>query len=67
MGTRKADLVIRNALLIDGTGAAGTPGDLAVSGERITAIGLSLACNAVEEVDAVGKALAPGFIDAPYP
>ncbi|MFQ5626122.1 MAG: amidohydrolase family protein, partial [Methyloligellaceae bacterium] len=64
MGATKADLIIRNAMLIDGTGAPGTPGDLAVTDERITAIGPSLACSAAEEVDAGGKALAPGFIDA---
>ena len=64
MGATKADLVIRNAMLIDGSGAAGVAGDLAVTGERITAIGPSLVCGADVEIDAGGKVLAPGFIDA---
>lgn len=59
-----ADLIIRNAILIDGTGTPGVPGDLAVTGNRISAIGSSLDCNAADEIDAGGKALAPGFIDA---
>ena len=58
------DLIIRNARIIDGTGAASTSGDLAVTGDRISAIGEALDLNASEEIDADGKALAPGFIDA---
>ncbi len=58
------DLIIRNAFLIDGTGAPGEPGDLAVTGDRITAIGGTLDLDAKEEIDAGGKALAPGFVDA---
>ena len=34
-----ADLVIRNATIVDGTGAPATTGDLAVEGERIVAVG----------------------------
>ncbi len=64
MVSRHMDLVIRNARIFDGTGASAVEGDLAVSGDRIAAIGSSLDCNASEEIDAGGKALAPGFIDA---
>ena len=64
MAMEKADLIIRNAMLIDGAGAPGAPGDLAVTGSRICAIGPSLDCGAAQEIDADGKALAPGFIDA---
>jgi N-acyl-D-amino-acid deacylase len=59
-----ADLVIRNANLIDGTGAPAKSGDLAISGGRIAALGSSLDTNGREEIDANGLALAPGFIDA---
>lgn len=60
MPAKEADLIIRNAMLIDGTGAPGTPGDLAVTGERITAIGPSLECNADTHIDTGGKVLARG-------
>ena len=33
------DLVIRGGYLVDGTGAPGYPGDLAVAGGRITEVG----------------------------
>ncbi|MDH3579607.1 MAG: D-aminoacylase [Hyphomicrobiales bacterium] len=59
-----ADLIIRNATLIDGTGAPGQSGDLAVKDARISAIRPALDLNATEEIDAEGRALAPGFIDA---
>ncbi len=42
MPIKKADLIIRNAILIDGTGEPGAPGELAVTGNRISAIGPSL-------------------------
>ncbi len=59
-----ADLIIRNAKLVDGTGAAGWHGDVAVAGGRITELGTALNHNASSEIDADGLVLAPGFIDA---
>ncbi|MHB8577447.1 MAG: N-acyl-D-amino-acid deacylase family protein, partial [Dehalococcoidia bacterium] len=56
------DLVIRNARLVDGTGAASRPGDLAIDGERIAAVG-SVPGAGRREIDAHGLALAPGFVD----
>ena len=35
----EADVVIRGATLYDGSGKPGTPGDLAIKGERIVAVG----------------------------
>ena len=58
------DLIIRGVTLIDGTGAAPVPGDLAVQGERIAAIGQIPPQSGVDEIDGTGLALAPGFIDA---
>lgn len=58
------DLIIRDATLLDGTGRARTRGDLAVSGDRIAAMGDLGAHSADRELDAAGLALAPGFIDA---
>ncbi len=56
------DLVIRDALIIDGTGAPARPGDVAVAGGRIVEIGARLGA-ARESIDAQGRALASGIID----
>lgn len=61
---QKADLVIRNARIIDGTGAPSYSGDVAIRDDRIIAVRPNLAGGAGREIDAGGKALAPGFIDA---
>ncbi len=58
------DIVIRGGTLIDGTGAPGVPGDLAISGDRIVAMGDIGPARAELEIDAAGKVVAPGFIDA---
>ena len=55
--------MIRNAKVLDGSGAAPEVLDVAVSGDRIAEIGPKLAIRAAETVDADGLALAPGFID----
>ncbi|MBV8167167.1 MAG: D-aminoacylase [Alphaproteobacteria bacterium] len=60
----RADLVIRNAQLIDGTGAPPVGGDIAVQGDRIVALGKIDAASAAPEIDARGKVVSPGFIDA---
>jgi len=57
-----ADLVIRGALLCDGSGREAARGDLAVSGGRIAAVG-RVAERGAREIDGAGLALAPGFID----
>jgi N-acyl-D-amino-acid deacylase len=58
------DLLIRNATIIDGSGAARFDGDIGVRGDRIAGIGRLEAARGVIEVDACGKVAAPGFIDA---
>ncbi len=59
----RADLLIRNCLLYDGSGAPPRPGDLAVAGGRIAATGSLEGWQAPVERRAGGLALAPGFID----
>ena len=60
----KPDLVIRNARLIDGSGGPAQTGDLAIADDRIVALGaLNGTRRGAREIDAGGKALAPGFID----
>jgi N-acyl-D-aspartate/D-glutamate deacylase len=56
------DLVIENALVIDGTGAPGRYDSLAVENGRIAAVGADVGA-ARQRVDAGGLALAPGIID----
>jgi N-acyl-D-aspartate/D-glutamate deacylase len=56
------DLVLRNARIIDGTGAAEFAGDVAISGDRIAAVG-KVTERGARELDVRGKVVAPGFID----
>jgi N-acyl-D-aspartate/D-glutamate deacylase len=60
---QSCDTLIRNANLLDGTGAAPKLADVALSGDRIVAAGPGLDIRASSIVDAEGLALAPGFID----
>lgn len=62
--TKRYDLAIRNARIVDGSGGDSFTGDVAVSGDRIVAIGDLGGSSAAREIDAKGLALAPGFIDA---
>lgn len=56
------DLVIRNALIVDGTGAPSRHGDVAVDGEHLAEVGGR--CGAGRrEIDAEGLVLAPGWVD----
>jgi len=58
------DLLIRNGTIIDGTGAPRVAADVAVSGDRIVEVGPQQPVRAEKEIDATGKIVAPGFIDA---
>ncbi|WP_424811537.1 N-acyl-D-amino-acid deacylase family protein [Roseococcus sp. YIM B11640] len=60
----RCDLIIRDATLIDGTGAPRRRGDIGVKGDRIAAIGDLSGMSADREVMAEGHVVAPGFIDA---
>jgi len=57
------DLLIKNALIVDGTGRPAFRGGLATRGERIVAVG-EASGEAAETIDAAGLTLCPGFIDA---
>jgi N-acyl-D-aspartate/D-glutamate deacylase len=58
-----ADLVIRNATIVDGTGQPRTQGDVAVTGDIITAVGPHLDEGGQREIDADGLVVTPGFVD----
>jgi N-acyl-D-amino-acid deacylase len=56
------DLVIRNAAILDGSGAAARPGDVGITDGRIVDAGEAHAAGR-REIDARGRTLAPGFVD----
>jgi N-acyl-D-amino-acid deacylase len=58
----KPDLVIRGGTLVDGSGAPAVEADVAIQGDRISAIG-TVADSGREEIDARGQLVTPGFID----
>lgn len=57
------DLVLRGGTVVDGTGAAGRVLDVAITGDRIAAMGERLADGGRDEIDLRGLAVAPGFVD----
>ena len=57
------DVVIRGGTVYDGSGGRPFVADVAVSGDRIAAIGAHLPGHGRDEVDARGKAVSPGFIN----
>jgi N-acyl-D-amino-acid deacylase len=60
--TAAYELVIRNGVVVDGTGAERFEADVAVTDGRIAAIGQVSGAGA-EEIDAKGKLVTPGFVD----
>src|SRR6195952_3750676 len=57
------DLIIRDALVIDGSDTPGYRADVAIGDGRIQRIGKLDGLPANQEIDAAGRVLAPGFID----
>lgn len=57
------DIVIKNGTIIDGTGAEGYRGSIAISDSKIQDIGSHVAEDAKTIIDAGGKVVCPGFID----
>ena len=60
------DVVLESGTVIDGTGAASFPGDVAIVGDRIARVGAAGSLKrfpAKERIDARGLVISPGFID----
>lgn len=56
------DLIIRNGVIVDGTGAAAFTGDVAIQGSRIAAVG-AVEGRGRREIDADGALVTPGWVD----
>jgi N-acyl-D-amino-acid deacylase len=56
------DLLIRGGTIVDGTGRAPYTGDVAVTADRIAAVG-KVEGSARREIDATGAVVAPGWVD----
>ena len=57
------DIIIRGGNVYDGLGGKPFVGDVAISDDRIAAIGNLDSATATQEIDAAGKAVSPGFIN----
>src|SRR5947208_11429078 len=58
-----ADWIWRGGTVIDGTGGPRRHADVAVTGDRITAVGKVAKSKGAREIDISGLVVAPGFID----
>ena len=56
------DLLIRNGMIIDGTGAPSFEGNIAIEGNRIVGVGKNTG-QARREIDAKGMLVTPGWVD----
>lgn len=56
------DVVIRNGMVVDGTGAPQRQADVAIQGDRIVAVG-TVSGTGQREIDATGLLVTPGFVD----
>ncbi|MDQ2934161.1 MAG: D-aminoacylase [Chloroflexota bacterium] len=62
--TAAYDLLIENGSVVDGSGAPGYPGSVAVEGDRVRIVRSGDAARTAERtIDASGMVVAPGFID----
>jgi len=59
----RADLILRGGDVVDGSGAPRLRADVAITADRITALGDLGALTADREIDATGLVVTPGFID----
>jgi N-acyl-D-amino-acid deacylase len=63
-GAAVLDLVVRRGLVCDGTGSPAFVADVAVRDGLIVEVGTVRDADAPKQIDAAGRVVAPGFIDA---
>ena len=63
MPSQTADILIKNAKILDGTGNSWFYGDIAIGSGKIIQIGRLSSWSAKKVIDATGLVAAPGFID----
>ena len=56
------DIVIRGGLVVDGSGRSPTVADVAIDGDRISAVTVGSA-HGTQEIDATGLVVTPGYVD----
>ncbi len=57
------DVIVRHGMVYDGSGAPARRADVGIRGDRVTVVGDLSRAKATTEIDATGKAVAPGFIN----
>jgi N-acyl-D-amino-acid deacylase len=57
------DLLVRNGMIVDGTGSPWYRGDVAIRGDRIAAVGVLRGAQARDTIDATSLVVSPGWID----
>ena len=62
--TKKVDLILRNARIIDGTGEPSQYGDVAIQNDRLLAVGETGNIQASRELDVGGKVVFPVLLIA---
>ena len=63
LGQERYDLVLRNGLIVDGSGGVPYRADVAIRGDQIARIGADISNPATRMIDVGGEVIAPGFID----
>lgn len=58
------DLLVRGGTIVDGSGGPGFAGDVGVRGDRVVAVGSLPDATAATVIEASGRIVSPGFIDA---